>query len=282
MRLLFLSVWLLGIIPIAGALEIDALTFNIRYDNPRDGKDAWPRRQEMVGQWLQGQAPDLVGLQEAKRHQIDDLRKIATQYSEYGVGRDDGKSAGEHCSILYKAARFTLDKADCGTFWLSDTPGKVASKSWGNGIPRICTWARLVEKKSERAFYVYNVHWDHRSQPSREGAARLIVERIAKRIHQKEPVILMGDFNADESNPAIKALKSKPLDLIDSYRVAKPDEEAVRTFHGFRGGKASGGKIDHVFVLPGTAKVKSAAIVRYHREGRYLSDHYPVRAVLSF
>ena len=282
MRLFLFSIWLLGIIPIAGAQEIDALTFNIRYDNPRDGKDAWPRRQEMVGQWLQGQAPDVVGLQEAKRHQIDDIRKIATQYSEYGVGRDDGKSAGEHCSILYKAARFTLDKADCGTFWLSDTPGKVASKSWGNGIPRICTWARLVEKKSERAFYVYNVHWDHRSQPSREGAARLIVERIAKRIHQKEPVILMGDFNADESNPAIKALKSKPLDLIDSYRVAKPDEEAVRTFHGFRGGKASGGKIDHVFVLPGTAKVKSAAIVRYHREGRYLSDHYPVRAVLSF
>ena len=282
MRLLFLSIWLLGISPVAGALEVDALTFNIRYDNPRDGKDAWPKRREMVGQWLQGQAPDVVGLQEAKRHQIDDIRKIATQYSEYGVGRDDGKSAGEHCTILYKTVRFTLDKADCGTFWLSDTPGKVASKSWGNGIPRICTWARLVEKKSKRAFYVYNVHWDHRSQPSREGAARLIGERIAKRSRPKEPVILMGDFNADETNPAIRALKAKPLGLIDSYRVVNPDEEAVRTFHGFRGGKASGGKIDHVFVLPGTAKVKSAVIARYHREGRYLSDHYPVRAVLTF
>ena len=103
MRLLFLSIWLLSISPVAGALEVDALTFNIRYDNPRDGKDAWPKRREMVGQWLQGQAPDVVGLQEAKRHQIDDIRKIATQYSEYGVGRDDGKSAGEHCTILYKA-----------------------------------------------------------------------------------------------------------------------------------------------------------------------------------
>ena len=58
MRLFLFSIWLLGVIPIAGALEIDALTFNIRYDNPRDGKDAWPKRQEMVGQWLQGQAPD--------------------------------------------------------------------------------------------------------------------------------------------------------------------------------------------------------------------------------
>lgn len=282
MRLFFFSIWLLGVIPVAGALEIDALTFNIRNDNPRDGSNAWPKRQEMVGQWLHGQAPDVVGLQEAKRHQIDDIRKIATQYAEYGVGRDDGKSAGEHCTILYKAKRFALDEADCGTFWLSDTPGKVASKSWGNGIPRICTWVRLVEKKSKRAFYVYNIHWDHRSQPSREGAARLIIGRIAKRNHPKEPIILMGDFNADESNPAIMALKAKPLGLIDSYRVIEPQEKAVRTFHGFRGGTATGGKIDHVFVLPGTATVKSASIVRYHRDGHYLSDHYPVRALLLF
>jgi endonuclease/exonuclease/phosphatase family metal-dependent hydrolase len=282
MRVLFLITCLFCVIPDAGAQQIDALTFNIRYDNPRDGKDAWPKRQEMVGQWLREQAPDVVGLQEAKRHQIDDIRKIATLYSEHGVGRDDGKSAGEHCTILFKAGRFALDQKECGTFWLSDTPAKIASKSWGNGIPRICTWARLVEKKSKRAFYVYNVHWDHRSQPSRVGAARLIIERIAKRKYPKEPVILMGDFNADESNPAILALKSKPLELVDSYRVVKPEEKAVRTFHGFRGGKAAGGKIDHVFVLPGSAKVKSASIVRYHREGRYLSDHYPVRALLLF
>ena len=282
MRVLFLITCLFCVIPDAGAQQIDALTFNIRYDNPRDGKDAWPKRQEMVGQWLREQAPDVVGLQEAKRHQIDDIRKIATQYSEHGVGRDDGKSSGEHCTILFKAGRFALDQKECGTFWLSDTPAKIASKSWGNGIPRICTWARLVEKKSKRAFYVYNVHWDHRSQPSRVGAARLIIERIAKRKYPKEPVILMGDFNANESNPAILALKSKPLELVDSYRVVKPEEQAVRTFHGFRGGKAAGGKIDHVFVLPGSAKVKSASIVRYHREGRYLSDHYPVRALLLF
>ncbi len=282
MKVLFLIISLFCILPVSEAQEIDALTFNVRYDNPRDGKDAWPKRKEMAGQWLKEQAPDVVGLQEAKRHQIDDIRKIATQYSEYGVGRDDGKSAGEHCTVLYKTARFSLDQKECGTFWLSDTPEKIASKSWGNGIPRICTWVRLVERESKRAFYVYNVHWDHRSQPSREGAAQLIIERIKKRAYPKDPVILMGDFNADEANPAIRALKASPLGLVDSYRVVNPDEKAVRTFHGFRGGKAAGGKIDHVFVLPANVRVKSASIERYHREGRYLSDHYPVRAVLLF
>ena len=264
------------------AFEIDALSFNIRFDNPKDGENAWPNRKEMVGQWVKSESPDVIGLQEALRHQIDDIKKVATAYSEYGVGRDDGKSRGEHCTILYLKKRFSLDKSDCGTFWFSDTPEKVASKSWGNEIPRICTWARFIEKKTDKGFYVYNVHYDHRSQPSRLGASELIIQRISKRKRSNEPIILMGDFNASENNPAIKIFKDEPLNLVDTFRVVKPDEKMVKTFHGFRGGSFSGGKIDHVFMLPKMGKVSSAEIVRFNKEKRYLSDHYPVRAKLSF
>ena len=264
------------------AFEIDALSFNIRFDNSNDGENAWPKRKEMVGQWVKSESPDVIGLQEALRHQIDDIKKIATAYSEYGVGRDDGKSRGEHCTILYLKKRFSLDKSDCGTFWFSDTPEKIASKSWGNEIPRICTWARFIEKKTDKGFYVYNVHYDHRSQPSRLGASELIIQRISKRKRSNEPIILMGDFNASENNPAIKIFKDEPLNLVDTFRVVKPDEKMVKTFHGFRGGSFSGGKIDHVFMLPKMGKVTSAEIVRFNKEKRYLSDHYPVRAKLSF
>lgn len=264
------------------AFEIDALSFNIRFDTSKDGENAWPKRKEMVGQWVKSESPDVIGLQEALRHQIDDIKKVATAYSEYGVGRDDGKSRGEHCTILYLKKRFSLDKSDCGTFWFSDTPEKVASKSWGNEIPRICTWARFIEKKTEKGFYVYNVHYDHRSQPSRLGASELIIQRISKRKRSNEPIILMGDFNASENNPAIKIFKDEPLNLVDTFRVVKPDEKMVKTFHGFRGGSFSGGKIDHVFMLPKMGKVSSAEIVRFNKEKRYLSDHYPVRAKLSF
>ena len=264
------------------AFEIDALSFNIRFDNPKDGENAWPNRKEMVGQWVKSESPDVIGLQEALRHQIDDIKKVATAYSEYGVGRDDGKSKGEHCTVLYLKDRFKLDKKDCGTFWFSDTPEKIASKSWGNEIPRICTWVRLIEKKTNKGFYVYNVHYDHRSQPSRLGASKLIIEKISKRKQSNEPIILMGDFNAAENNPAIKIFKEEPLKLLDTFRVVKPDEEMVKTFHGFRGGSYPGGKIDHVFILPSTAKISSASIVRFNKNKRYLSDHYPVRAKLGF
>ena len=264
------------------AFEIDAVAFNIRFDNPKDGENAWPNRKEMVGKWIESESPDVIGLQEALRHQINDIKKVATAYSEYGVGRDDGKSRGEHCTILYLKKRFTLDKKDCGTFWFSDTPEKIASKSWGNEIPRICTWARLIHKKTGKGFYLYNVHYDHQSQSSRIGASNLIIERISNRKQSNEPIILMGDFNAAEKNPAITVFKEEPLKLVDTFRVVKPDEKMVKTFHGFRGGSFMGGKIDYVFILPKTAEVRSAEIVRFNKDNRYLSDHYPVRAKLSF
>ena len=264
------------------AFEIDAVAFNIRFDNPKDGENAWPNRKEMVGKWIESESPDVIGLQEALRHQINDIKKVATAYSEYGVGRDDGKSRGEHCTILYLKKRFTLDKKDCGTFWFSDTPEKIASKSWGNEIPRICTWARRNHKKTGKGVYLYNVHYDHQSQSSRIEASNLIIERISNRKQSNEPIILMGDFNAAEKNPAITAFKEEPLKLVDTFRVVKPDEKMVKTFHGFRGGSFMGGKIDHVFILPKTAKVRSAEIVRFNKDEKYLSDHYPVRAKLSF
>ena len=60
------------------AFEIDALSFNIRFDNPKDGENAWQNRKEMVGQWVKSESPDVIGLQEALRHQIDDIKKVAT------------------------------------------------------------------------------------------------------------------------------------------------------------------------------------------------------------
>jgi endonuclease/exonuclease/phosphatase family metal-dependent hydrolase len=89
----------------------------------------------------------------------------------------------------------------------------------------------------------------------------------------------MGDFNAAEDNPALAELKK---DFVDTFRVAHPDEKLVNTFSGFTGIVSEGRKIDHIFIVPGSAKTDSAEIVRYRVDGRDLSDHYPVRAGLTF
>ena len=204
----FVTLLLLCFAGIAGAdepLEIRAMTFNIRYDNPGDGDHAWPHRREMVIDLINDADMDVIGLQEALRHQLDAIRQGAPQFAEIGVGRDDGRSAGEHSSILYRHDRFAI--AASGTFWLSDTPS-VVSKHWGHHHYRVCTWAHLRDVATDRALYVFNTHFDHQSQRARANGAALIRQRIRDRATD-DPVVLTGDMNAGEDNPAIAELKAR-------------------------------------------------------------------------
>ena len=228
----------------------------------------------------------IAGLQEALDWQIDEIREALPAYNMVGVGRDDGKRKGEFAPVFYRAERFRVGEQ--GTFWLSDTPEAPGSKSWGNQIPRICTWARLVEKDTGLAFYVYNLHLDHESQPSRVRSVELLAERIIQR-SSRDPVIVTGDFNASEGNPAIRFLKGEipraDLDgtgkvmsprLVDTFRVLHPDATQVGTFGGFKG-RRDGWKIDYVFA-PSSAVVLETAILYDNDAGRYPSDHYPIFA----
>ena len=107
----------------------------------------------------------------------------------------------------------------------------IASKSWGNHITRICTWARLVDRDG-RGFWKFNVHLDHESQPSRERSAQLLRQRIDARAFPNEPVVITGDFNAGEKNAAVTAMTAGGI-FVDSFRVAHKDEQTVGTFTGF-------------------------------------------------
>ena len=257
---------------------MDVMTFNIRYGDANDGENAWPSRREMLFDVVRSENPDLIGLQEALDFQIREMLTALPQYAVVGVGRDDGKTAGEYAAILFRRDRFHVGEA--GTFWFSDTPSVVASTSWGNRITRICTWARFVDRDGS-AFFLYNVHLDHQSQPSRVRSTELLARRIQDRSVSAEPVIVTGDFNVGEDNPALRNLVSapgeKPGSFVDTFRVLHPNDSQVGTFSGFTMGRVDGPKIDYVLVQPG-AEVLAAAIVRFSRDGRYPSDHFPVTA----
>lgn len=255
---------------------LNVMSFNIRYGTANDGENAWPARREMLFDVIREHNADVAGLQEALAFQLDEILAAAPAYALIGVGRDDGARKGEYAPILFRRDRFQV--AQAGTFWLSDTPDVVASKTWGNRITRICTWARLVDRDGS-AFWIYNVHLDHESQPSREKSVALLRARIAARPFPSEPVIVTGDFNAGETNAAVAAMTAGGT-FVDAFRVLHPSETTVGTFTGFKAGQISGDKIDYVFV-PRGATVASAAIVRTSRDGRYPSDHFPVVARLQ-
>jgi endonuclease/exonuclease/phosphatase family metal-dependent hydrolase len=250
------------------------MSFNVRYGTAQDGENRWELRDDLVVQVIRDFDPAVVGLQEALRFQLDELREALPAFGEIGVGRRDGREGGEYAAILYDRQR--LDVVEQGTFWFSATPDVPGSVSWGNRITRICTWGRFRERETGATFFLFNVHWDHESQPSRVRSGEALRGRIEARSHPDDPVIVTGDFNAGESNPALRPLAD--AGLVDSFRVLHPDVEDVGTYHRFEGGRG-GDKIDGIWVTPGW-EVIQAAIGRTSRGGRYPSDHFPVTAFL--
>jgi len=188
---------------------LTVMSFNIRYGTASDGANHWNNRRGLLIDVVKDANADVIGLQEALDAQIRAIAAEVPGYGVVGVGRDDGKTRGEYAAILYRTNR--LHVSDSGTFWFSDTPSVVASKSWGNTITRICTWARFVDRDG-RAFWHYNVHLDHQSQPSRERSTELLAQRMAERRALDEPAIVTGDFNVGEDNPAIATLLASTIE----------------------------------------------------------------------
>jgi len=254
-------------------MKISVGTFNVRCDFPGDGVQGWAYRRERFLSLLHTWLPDVLGLQEPLQHQYNQIQQSLTDYASVGVGRDDGREAGEFCPIFYRRERFDL--LESGTFWFSETPEVPGTSDWGNRNRRICTWANLKERSSGTAFTVYNLHLDHESQHSREKSVALLLSRIRERETQL-PVIVMGDFNAEPDNPALArfANSSVPTSVLMTVPGA-----AAGTFHGFAG-DVEEGPIDHIFVSSEWV-LENARVILGDGLRPYPSDHLPVSAVLS-
>jgi endonuclease/exonuclease/phosphatase family metal-dependent hydrolase len=276
----FTASWLvlLLISPLIGAQSDDAfssdlrvITFNIRYNNPADGEHAWPNRKEQVASVIRYHQADLLGMQEVLRGQVDDLVAELPEYSWLGVGRDDGENRGEFSPIFYRTDRFGL--RDSGTFWLSETPEVIASKSWDAALTRIATWARLTDLSTGTNFLFLNTHFDHRGEQARTHSAALIVERV-KQLAGDEPIIVTGDFNVPPTTEAYAVMTSE---LKDSRLQSKTEPHGPQgTFGGFVvGATPNTNRIDYIFVSD-SITVTRHGVLSDQIDGSYPSDHLPV------
>lgn len=274
-RVLLLGV-LAMMLPGADAAEpLRVMTFNIRYGTADDGDNSWPARREAVVETITRFGPDVLGVQEALDFQLDYLKRELPGYLAVGVGRNDGKRAGEHAALLLRESRFELE--DSGTVWLSDTPDKPGSIGWGASIPRVYTWARVRYRESGRPIHLVGMHWDHQSQQARERSAQAIIDHM-KQQPEGTPAIVMGDLNSGPNNPALVSLVSAQSGLRDSFALANPNAKRVASFTGFRP-RPEHEQIDWVLVSK-QFEVDSAGVETRKVEGRLPSDHFPVWAVL--
>lgn len=261
------------------ALDVTAMSFNLRVPVDTAPND-WASRKARIEIIIKKQKADFLGVQEAVPLFIADLSKDIKHYSYVGRGRDIG-GLGEGTQIFFDNRRWVVDETDQGTLQFSSTPLEVGSNDWGMQWPRIFTWARMIEKKSGKAVYVFNTHFPLK-ELERSSSVKLLIETIAKRKNQFDPVILMGDFNACDNEASMKYIVGENgagFAMRDTYKALFPNDTQT-TFNGF-GTNKSECRIDYIYTYL-AKKIINAKIIMDMPQGGYASDHFPVSAKLVF
>lgn len=222
--------------------SFNAISYNIRMNTPDDGVNAWPLRKNKVIGLLKFHQPDLFGIQEALPEQMTDLASGLPDFNHIGVGRDDGKSLGEHMAVFYRTSRF--EKLESGTFWLSPTPDNPGL-GWDAACNRTCTWLKLKDKQSKQTFYFFNTHLDHRGNNARIESTKLILKFMNEINKDGLPVILTGDFNSTRENEPIQNILKE---LNDSRIVSETDPYGPEGTSGGFDVKIKSRIIDYIFV----------------------------------
>ena len=253
------------------AQQLTVGSFNVRNDNQGDVGNLWSQRKEVAANLLRFHQFDVFGTQEAKKNQIDDLSMLLPEYANYGRGRDDGQSAGEHASIFYKKDKFKL--LDKGDFWLSEKPDQPGLGWDATCCNRICSWVYLQDVKSGKKFYFFNAHYDHEGKIARVESSKLVLKKI-KEIAGNKPVIFTGDLNGNHESEWYLGLKAGGL-LADSYFQVKYPYVNNASFNGW--GKQLEGYdiIDHVFISKHFSPKRWGLLTDTYR-GKFVSDHFPV------
>jgi endonuclease/exonuclease/phosphatase family metal-dependent hydrolase len=251
--------------------NLKLITYNIRFDNPNDGENAWINRKEFLCAQLAFYEPDIFGIQEALPNQVTDISKALTKFAFVGIARD-GNGKGESSNIFYKKNKFQLLQQN--TFWLSETP-EIISKSWDAALNRICTYALLKDKKNKQIFWVFNTHLDHQGEIARTKGIELILYKIKTLNTQNYPVIFMGDFNSEPTEERIINLKTK---MIDSQEISEEKPFGPSgTFNAFKHNEPVLKKIDYIFLSKeSNIKVYKYAVLSDSKDLKYPSDHLPV------
>jgi endonuclease/exonuclease/phosphatase family metal-dependent hydrolase len=256
--------------------DLRVMSFNIRLNVDSDKENSWTNRKHDVMDLLSYYHPDYFGVQEALPEQMKDIKAGLKNYDYVGVGRDDGKAAGEFSAIFYDKNR--LDVVKSGTFWLSETPD-VPSKGWDAALNRICTYAVLKDKKSKKEFLAMNLHFDHIGNIARVKSSELILKKIKELNPNNLPLTLTGDFNLTEDSEPIKILSQNLEDSF--YNSQMLHYGPVGTFTAFNVNEIPKDRIDYIFVKG--LVVKSHRHINDRRPNLlYPSDHFPVLVDLQF
>jgi endonuclease/exonuclease/phosphatase family metal-dependent hydrolase len=256
--------------------ELHVMSFNLRFasDTP---PNSWPERRPVMRELLRRERPHLIGTQEGLYEQLRDIEHdLGSQYDSIGLGRDGG-SHGEAMQIFYDSRR--LDPLEYDHYWLSDTPDVIGSRTWGGCCPRMVTWVRFLDRRTDTEFYAVNSHFEAFDATARSNSAQLVLSRLPE-FDPALPVVFTADFNEPAgAGHTVYDLLVTNGPFLDSWEEADRRSPLFATFHGYRPLVPDGDRIDWILTSP-QISTRVASINTFQRGGQFPSDHLPVQAVL--
>lgn len=255
---------------------VKVMSYNIRLDLKSDGENWWEKRKDKVAGLVNYYEADFVCLQEVVHNQLVYLKDSLRCYGYIGVGRDDGKEAGEYSCIFYKQDKYTV--IEQSTFWLSPTPG-VPSRGWDAALNRVCTYGLFKDNKTKKLTWVFNTHFDHIGKVARLESAKLIFKKISELNTKNYPVIVTGDFN---SKPFEEPAQYMMANMQNGRNISKLVYGNADTWNAFKFNEKPDGCIDYIFVSKDSRiAVSKFATITDSYDMKYPSDHFPVLATLN-
>jgi endonuclease/exonuclease/phosphatase family metal-dependent hydrolase len=259
-------------------VPLRVMTFNIRTATEADGPHQWEHRRDAVAAMLTDRRPDVLGVQEARKSQIDDLvARLGEDYAWVGEGRD-GSGRGEFCPIFYHPAKLKL--RDHGTFWVSESPSEP-SVGWDAAFPRIATWAKFADRHTGREFLVLNTHLDHKGVRARTEGAKLLIERLSQ-LSNGLPVILTADLNRRPDSDVYLVMTETLRDVTRARDAGHsgPSETFTGWLDRPRPASRPAATLDYILVSP-SVRVRWTQTLPSEWGGRQMSDHRAVMADLN-
>ena len=268
----------------AGEGEIKVMSFNIRTNTSSDtGVNAWDERKKACVALIKDQMPDILGVQEAQwktqwTYLLDKLKGAG--YDGYGLNRTTGAESGtgEVVGILWNTD--VVKKIEVGTFWLSETPDKP-SKSWGMSMNRTATWGLFEHIATGQKFFFLNTHLplkndklDDPETAKKEGMK--LIEKKLLEYYDDYPLYMTGDFNVISTDPVLDGIR----DFMRNARTYASVRDTNPTVNGF-GDTSSRKQIDHIYYSDYLKAVEYYTIMDAYNGVTYVSDHYPIYAILK-
>ena len=262
----------------AGSDELKIMSFNVRTKSTEsDPANNWDNRKEACVELIKEHRPSIIGFQEAKYSSqwVYLKEQLAGGYDGYGVNRDTGaeSGSGEVMGILYD--KRVILKLDGGTFWLSETPDEP-SKGFGAGHSRCATWGLFKHLPTGVIFYYINTHLDHQVALAQVEGMKIIAQHFEE-YKDTYPLFLTGDFNVTSSNAAIDPIEG----FMYNTREVAPEmfTDYNSTYNGFTGTKNS--IIDHIYCSNYLRVVEYHTINESYGGVNFVSDHYPIYAIIE-